>query len=82
EVSFLVNSLFTLYYTGSYIFCYLGAIWCGLMFCRTSGDMYEKRRDIKERPGFALAAAVLFLAGLYLESVVHPVWLKSFLKVF
>ncbi|MCD7738260.1 MAG: hypothetical protein LUH58_04370 [Lachnospiraceae bacterium] len=65
-----------------YIFFYLGAILCGLMFCQTSGDMYEKRRAIRERPGFALAAIVLFLTGLYLESTVHPVWLKNFLSVF
>ncbi|MCD7805889.1 MAG: hypothetical protein LUH19_00935 [Lachnospiraceae bacterium] len=65
-----------------YIFFYLGAILCGLAFCRTTGDIYEKRRAIRERPGFALAAAVLFLLGLYLESTVHPVWLKHFLQVF
>ncbi|MCD8067811.1 MAG: hypothetical protein LUE87_02745 [Lachnospiraceae bacterium] len=67
-----------------YIFFYLGAILCGLMFCQTAGDadVYEKRRAIRERPGFALAAAALFLAGLYLESAVHPAWLKNFLSVF
>ncbi len=65
-----------------YIFFYLGALLLGLMICETRGDRYEKSRMIREKPWIFLAVTALFAMGLYLESTVHPQWLKSFLSVF
>ncbi len=65
-----------------YIFFYLGAILLGLMICEAQGDRYERVRRLREKPWLFLAATALFLLGLYLESAVHPQWLKSFLKMF
>ncbi|MCD7750871.1 MAG: hypothetical protein LUI10_03910 [Lachnospiraceae bacterium] len=65
-----------------YIFPYLAAILCGFALCEISKDRYERKRLLLEKTWLFIVVAVLFGFGLYLESMVHPVWLKSFLKVF
>ncbi len=65
-----------------YVFFYIAAVWLGLTICEADTDRPKRRRLLKEKPWLFAAVAVLFLIGLYLESEVHPVWLKSFLKVF
>ena len=65
-----------------YIFFYLAAVLCGLTLCENRGDRYERVRLLSEKPWYFIVLTALFGIGVYLESMVHPVWLKSFLKVF